>query len=71
LLAEGGKETAPTSDRIPGPASADDFMYAHKWKRGAGETEATVKEEGFQDRARIQQRRSAIFAGRLNNANAH
>jgi hypothetical protein len=47
LPPERGKETpktAPTSDRIPGPASADDFMYAHKWKRGAGETEATVKE---------------------------
>jgi hypothetical protein len=33
---------APTSDRIPGPA--DDFMHAPKWKRGAGETEATVRE---------------------------
>ena len=35
---------APTSDRIPGPAPAGDFMHAHKWKRGAGETGATVKE---------------------------
>jgi hypothetical protein len=37
-------QTAPTSDRIPGSAPADDFMHAHKWKRGAGETDATVKE---------------------------
>src|SRR4051794_32745095 len=35
---------APTSDRIPGPAPAGDLMHAHKWKRGARETEATVKE---------------------------
>jgi hypothetical protein len=41
---ERNPKTVPTSDRIPGPAAADDFMYAHKWKRGAGETEATVKE---------------------------
>jgi hypothetical protein len=37
-------KSAPTSDRIPGPAPAKDFMHAHKWKRGATETEATVKE---------------------------
>ena len=37
-------KTAPTSDRIPGPAPADDFMHAHKWKRGVGEKESTVKE---------------------------
>src|SRR5262249_49164606 len=41
---ERNPKTAPTSDRIPGTAPADDFMYAHKWKRGADETEATVKE---------------------------
>jgi hypothetical protein len=35
---------APTSDRIPGPVAADDFMHAPKWKRGASETEATVRE---------------------------
>ena len=34
----------PTSDRIPASAPADDFMYAHKWKRGVREDEATVKE---------------------------
>jgi len=37
-------KSAPTSDRIPGPAPASDFMHAHKWKRQARETEATVKE---------------------------
>jgi hypothetical protein len=35
---------APTSDRISGPAPAGDFMHAHRWKRHARETEATVKE---------------------------
>ena len=35
---------APASDRIPGPAATNDFMHAPKWKRGAGETEATVRE---------------------------
>jgi len=35
---------APTSDRIPGPARADDFMHAPKWKRGASETAETVRE---------------------------
>jgi hypothetical protein len=35
---------APTSDQIPASAPADDFMHAHKWKRGAQENEATVKE---------------------------
>ena len=35
---------APTSDRIPGPAPFEDFMHAPKWKKGAGETEATVTE---------------------------
>ena len=35
---------APTSDRIPGPAHANDFMHAHKWKRGVRENEATIKE---------------------------
>ena len=35
---------APTSDRIPGPAPAEDFMHAHKWKRGVREDAATVKE---------------------------
>ena len=37
-------ETAPTSDRIPGSALAKDFLYEHKWKEGAEETEATVRE---------------------------
>ncbi len=37
-------KTAPTSDRIPGTAPADDFMHAHKWKRGVRENAATVKE---------------------------
>ena len=37
-------KVASTSDRIPGAAPADDFMYAPKWKRGANETEATVRE---------------------------
>ena len=35
---------APTSDRIPGPAPAADFMHAHKWKKGVREDVATVKE---------------------------
>ena len=35
---------APTSDRIPGPASSEDFMHAHKGKREARETETTVRE---------------------------
>jgi hypothetical protein len=37
-------KTAPTSDRIPGPAKMNDFMHAHKWKQGAAEAEATLKE---------------------------
>ena len=47
LVAKGwtrGPRTAPTSDRIPGSAASRDFMHTHKWKRGATETEATVKE---------------------------
>ena len=35
---------APTSDRIPGPVASNDFMYAPKWRRGATEREATVRE---------------------------
>ena len=35
---------APTSDRIPGSAPKKDLMHAHKWKRGAEETESTVNE---------------------------
>jgi hypothetical protein len=35
---------APTSDRIPGPAPVKDLIHAHKWKRGAEETEGTVAE---------------------------
>jgi hypothetical protein len=35
---------ALTSDRIPGAAPSEDFMHAPKWKQGAGETEATVRE---------------------------
>jgi len=37
-------KTDPTSDRIPGSTAGDDFMHAHKWRRGAGETGATLKE---------------------------
>ena len=37
-------KTAPTSDRIPGAASAKDLLYEHKWKEGAKETEVTVRE---------------------------
>jgi hypothetical protein len=37
-------KTAPTSDRIPGSAVLRDFMHAHKWKQGVGETETTIKE---------------------------
>ena len=33
-----------TSDRFPGSAPAHDLMHAHKWRRGAEETEATVRE---------------------------
>src|SRR6476660_9630957 len=36
--------TAPTSDQIPASAPADDFMHAHKWKRGVRENVATLKE---------------------------
>jgi hypothetical protein len=34
----------PTSDRIPGPAPATDFMHAHRWKKGVRENVDTVKE---------------------------
>jgi hypothetical protein len=37
-------KTAPTSDRIPGSALAKDLVHEHKWKEGAKETEATVRE---------------------------
>src|SRR5262245_4708486 len=37
-------KVAPTSDRIPGSAPVSDLIHAHKWKRGAEESEATVKE---------------------------
>jgi hypothetical protein len=37
-------KTAPTSDRIPGSAPAKDLLHEHKWKEGAEETEATVRE---------------------------
>ena len=37
-------DPAPTSDRIPGSAPARELMHEHKWKRGAKETEATVRE---------------------------
>jgi hypothetical protein len=37
-------KTALTSDRIPSSAVSSDFMYAHKWKHGAAETEATIRE---------------------------
>jgi len=37
-------KTAPTSDRIPGSAPATNLMHDHKWKRGAEESGATVKE---------------------------
>ena len=35
-------KTAPTSDRIPG--YAQDIFHEHKWKEGAEETEATIRE---------------------------
>jgi hypothetical protein len=35
---------APTSDRIPGSASASNLLHDHKWKRGAKETDTTVAE---------------------------
>src|SRR6476620_10659964 len=41
---ESRPRTAPTSDQIPASAPADDFMHAHKWKRGVRENVATVKE---------------------------
>ena len=47
LLRRHGSESQkspPTSDRIPASAPADDFMHAHKWKRGVREDVATVKE---------------------------
>ena len=34
----------PTSDRIPGSAPAKDLLHAHKWKRGAEESEVTKQE---------------------------
>ncbi len=34
----------PTSDRIPGAAPVKDLIHAHKWKRGAEESETTVAE---------------------------
>jgi hypothetical protein len=37
-------KAAPTSDRIPGSAPVKDLIHAHKWKRGAKESEATVAE---------------------------
>jgi len=37
-------KTAPTSDRIPGAALANDLLHKHKWKQEAKETEATVRE---------------------------
>ena len=59
--------TAPTSDQIPASAPADDFMHAHKWKRGVRKNVATVKEirrKGVKDRSRLQQGSAAIPAGR-------
>jgi len=37
-------KTAPTSDRIPRYAPAKDIFHEHKWKEGAEETEATIRE---------------------------
>jgi hypothetical protein len=37
-------KTVPTSDRIPGSALAKDLLHEHKWKQGAEETDATVRE---------------------------
>jgi len=37
-------KAAPTSDRIPGPASVRDLVHSHKWKRGAEESASTVVE---------------------------
>jgi hypothetical protein len=35
---------APTSDRIPGTAAANDLLHAHKWKQGVKETNATTRD---------------------------
>ena len=57
--------TAPTSDQIPASAPADDFMHAHKWKRGVRENVATVKEiRRKASKIAPAQRRSAISARR-------
>jgi hypothetical protein len=37
-------KTVPISDRIPGSALAKDLLHEHKWKQGAEETDATVRE---------------------------
>jgi hypothetical protein len=37
-------KTVPTSNRIPGSALAKDLLHEHKWKQGAEETDATVRE---------------------------
>jgi hypothetical protein len=34
----------PTSDRVPGPAPASNLIHDYKWKRDAGESQATVNE---------------------------
>jgi hypothetical protein len=66
LAAEGKQRdpnTPPTSDRIPGSAPASDLLHAHKWKRGAEETnihDSRDPQESFADSARLQQRGAAI-----------
>ena len=37
-------KTVPISDRIPGSALAKDLLHEHKWKQGAEETDATIRE---------------------------
>ena len=37
-------KTAPTSDRIPGSALANDLLHKHQWKQEAKETATTVRE---------------------------
>jgi hypothetical protein len=64
---------APTSDRIPGSTPSDDFMHAPQWKRGASETQATVREirrKASKDCSCIQQGRSAISGRRLARSDA-
>ena len=42
----GDRSSLPPPTGSPGQAFAGDFMHAPQWKRGAHETEATVREIG-------------------------